>query len=171
MRQLQLFTTTELARMRDRTASRRYSPARDQFRSEHKRHRDWGLMQRHGRRLAHLRRSAAARVPHEPAFRDNRFDQLTEPSHPIPIDHPPAAADHPPVVDHPPAANTGKPSERRPATRTVRVAPYGRRHTLSGGRHDTHSTTTKRLVCIGSCGPLKKFRNKLPNRAPPLAGT
>jgi hypothetical protein len=60
MRQLQLFTSAELAGMRDRTASRSYSPERDQFRREHERHRAWGLIQRHGQRVRHLRNSACA---------------------------------------------------------------------------------------------------------------
>src|SRR3954470_9534088 len=47
MRQLQLFTSVQLATMRDRTASRNYSPERDAFRREHERHRAWGLIQRH----------------------------------------------------------------------------------------------------------------------------
>src|ERR1700754_123553 len=51
MRQLQFFTTTELAVMRDRTASRSYSPAGEEFRREHRRHRAWGLTQRHAERL------------------------------------------------------------------------------------------------------------------------
>jgi hypothetical protein len=42
MRQLQLFTSAELGRMRDRTASRNYSPEKDEFRREHERHRAWG---------------------------------------------------------------------------------------------------------------------------------
>ena len=42
MRQLQLFSTTDLAAMRDRTASRNYSPERDAFRREHQRQRAWG---------------------------------------------------------------------------------------------------------------------------------
>ena len=42
VRQLQFFTTAELAGMRDRTASRNYSAERDEFRREHERQRDWG---------------------------------------------------------------------------------------------------------------------------------
>jgi hypothetical protein len=57
MRQLQLFTTTELAAMRDRTASRSYSPAAEEFRREHERHRAWGLTQRHAERLRRSRGS------------------------------------------------------------------------------------------------------------------
>ncbi|HEV7709548.1 MAG TPA: hypothetical protein VGP16_15220 [Asanoa sp.] len=41
MRQLQLFTSAELAGMRDRTAARNYSPEGEEFRREHERHRAW----------------------------------------------------------------------------------------------------------------------------------
>ncbi len=41
--------------MRDRSASRRYSPAREEFRREHARHRVWGLAQRHAAKLRRLR--------------------------------------------------------------------------------------------------------------------
>ncbi|TWG11629.1 hypothetical protein FHX34_106359 [Actinoplanes teichomyceticus] len=43
--------------MRDRTASRDYSPAREEFRREHERRRFWGLRRRHAERL---RRGGAA---------------------------------------------------------------------------------------------------------------
>ena len=55
MRQLQLFTTAELARMRDRTRSRNYSPERDEFRRAHERRRAWGLARRHAEKLRRLR--------------------------------------------------------------------------------------------------------------------
>jgi hypothetical protein len=55
MRQLSLFTPAELAGMRDRTASRDYSPGRDEFRREHQRHRVIGLARRHAERLRRLR--------------------------------------------------------------------------------------------------------------------
>jgi hypothetical protein len=55
MRQLQLFTTAELARMRDRTASRSHSPEAEEFRRNHERHRAWGLARRHAERLRRLR--------------------------------------------------------------------------------------------------------------------
>ena len=63
MRQLQFFTTAELGRMRDRTASRNHSPERDEFRRLHAHHRAWGLVQRHGRRLHHLRTSSCTPRP------------------------------------------------------------------------------------------------------------
>ncbi len=53
MRQLQLFTTTELAGMRDRTAAHDYSPAGEGFRREHERRRAHGLERRHAERLRH----------------------------------------------------------------------------------------------------------------------
>jgi len=61
MRQLSMFTLAELAGMRDRTASRNYSPDRDEFRREHERHRAWGLARRHAERLRRLRR-----IPQDP---------------------------------------------------------------------------------------------------------
>jgi hypothetical protein len=63
MRQLQLFTSAALAEMRDRTASRNYSPEREEFRREHARHRAWGLLQRHGERLRRQRRQSCAHAP------------------------------------------------------------------------------------------------------------
>jgi hypothetical protein len=47
MRQLELFTTSELAALRDRTKSRNYSASKEQFRRDHARRRDWGLARRH----------------------------------------------------------------------------------------------------------------------------
>ncbi|MER7007667.1 hypothetical protein ABT297_32130 [Dactylosporangium sp. NPDC000555] len=55
MGQLGLFSRAELAAMRDRTRSRRYSPAKEQFRREHARHRDWGLARRHAEKLRRVR--------------------------------------------------------------------------------------------------------------------
>src|SRR4051812_9935476 len=67
MSQLQLFTTTQLAGMRDRTASRNYSPVRDEFRREHERHRAWGLKRRHAEKLRRLHgNSGGSRAPAPP---------------------------------------------------------------------------------------------------------
>jgi hypothetical protein len=54
MRQLSMFTSAQIAGMRDRTASRNRSPGREQFRREHERHRAWGLARRHAERLRRL---------------------------------------------------------------------------------------------------------------------
>src|ERR1700750_869630 len=60
MRQLQLFSTAELARMRARTASRSYSPEAEEFRRNHERHRAWGLVRRHAERMRRLREAHLA---------------------------------------------------------------------------------------------------------------
>jgi hypothetical protein len=52
--QLQLFSRSEVAAMRDRTKARDYSPEREQFRRDHELHRRWGLTQRHARKLCRL---------------------------------------------------------------------------------------------------------------------
>ena len=73
MRQLQLFTSAQLAQMRDRTASRSYSPAGEEFRREHERHRAWGLARRHAERMRRLhghRPTAAAPSGSDPARGD-----------------------------------------------------------------------------------------------------
>jgi hypothetical protein len=51
-----LFGRSEIASMRDRTRSRKYSPAAEEFRREHERHRAWGLQRRHAEKLRRLRR-------------------------------------------------------------------------------------------------------------------
>ncbi len=63
MRQLQLFTSAQLAVMRDRTASHSYSPQGEIFRREHARHRAWGLTRRHAEKLARLRPTGPASKP------------------------------------------------------------------------------------------------------------
>jgi hypothetical protein len=108
MRQLQLFTPAELAGMRDRTASRRYSPEHDTFRREHQRHRAWGLTQRHGERLRRLRTgpcaAAAANTP------ENRRQ--------IPSQDPsPSPSPAPPDQGQCPAPSRNTPVNRRPAHR------------------------------------------------------
>ncbi|MFI5890897.1 hypothetical protein ACIA5D_12355 [Actinoplanes sp. NPDC051513] len=51
---MDFFTKSQLAEMRDPTRSRRYSPAREEFRREHARQRAWGLVERHARKLRRL---------------------------------------------------------------------------------------------------------------------
>ncbi|MET8154002.1 hypothetical protein, partial [Actinoplanes sp. NPDC005259] len=99
--QLQFFSRGELAAMRDRTASRNYSPERDQFRRDHERHRRWGLTQRHARRLRQLRDQHddhAAPDPTEPhttnppptrATGPIHIEQ-TSPDHTLPTNHDPS---------------------------------------------------------------------------------
>lgn len=85
MRQLQFFSTVELAKMRDRTKRRNYSPAGDEFRREHERHRALGLQQRHAAKLSRLRRAAVA----------SELGSMSEPSPGLantPAKRPPASA-------------------------------------------------------------------------------
>ncbi len=56
MRQIELFSRSELASMRDRARARNYSAEGERFRRDHARHRDWGLVQRNGLRMMQLRR-------------------------------------------------------------------------------------------------------------------
>ena len=58
--QLQFFTRSQVAEMRDRTASRNYSAERDEFRREHERHRAWGVNRRHAEKLRRARESSRA---------------------------------------------------------------------------------------------------------------
>ncbi|MEU4214331.1 hypothetical protein [Actinoplanes sp. NPDC026623] len=46
MRQLPLFIQEELSEVRDGTVSRNYYPARDEFRRERARRREWSLIHR-----------------------------------------------------------------------------------------------------------------------------
>jgi hypothetical protein len=70
--------------MRDRTASRSYSPAAEEFRREHERHRDWGLAQRHARRQRQLHDKAVGSQP--PGTTDAR--RATSPPAPSPSSAP-----------------------------------------------------------------------------------
>ena len=107
MRQLQLFTTAELARMRDRTKSRNYSPGRDQFRREHERHREWGLARRHAERLRQVRNNPGhpptahitAPPPQTPG------PATTGPSRPTSTPITPTSQHKPPTTSPPPPIN------------------------------------------------------------------
>src|SRR4051794_37397383 len=93
--QMGLFSRAALAGMRDRTKARNYSPAAEAFRREHARHREWGLRQRHGRKLmrGRLERGGA---------------QLTT----IGTDQACRPSDAPPPAAPPPAAPQPAPAER-----------------------------------------------------------
>jgi hypothetical protein len=71
--QMGFFTKAELATMRDRTRRRNYSAEAEEFRREHARHREWGLKQRHARKLSRLYGSTANAAA---AFQ-RRADELT----------------------------------------------------------------------------------------------
>src|SRR3954470_5754755 len=58
--QRELFSRAEITAMYDATRRRNYSPAGERFRKEHQRHRDWGLEQRHRKKLCDLYGSVEA---------------------------------------------------------------------------------------------------------------
>src|SRR6185295_2002637 len=90
MGQLGFFTRVQLAEMRDRTKSRRYSPEAEAFRRDHARHRAWGLTQRHAQKLRRARevaaREVAAPVPAAPlpSGRSRAVARAHVPSKPVP---------------------------------------------------------------------------------------
>src|SRR5690349_16667163 len=112
MRQMGLFTVTELAAMRDRTSSRRYSPTNEQFRREHARHRAWGLAQRHAEKLRRVRehRAEVARQPDPPPSPGPGTQRPARRS--APPAPPPAPASSAP----PPAACAGHRQAPKPTT-------------------------------------------------------
>jgi len=76
--QMGLFTRAEITTMRDRTRRRNYSAEAEELRRERARHREWGLTQRHARKLSRLYGSTANAAA---AFQ-RRADELTSPSCP-----------------------------------------------------------------------------------------
>jgi hypothetical protein len=109
MRQLQLFTTAQLATMRDRTASRSYSPVGEEFRVAHERHRAWGLAQRHAERMRRLSERPHDRRPATTAG---------HPSH-----RPPAAPTGTGPTLRSPASSGNPPRGGDPSHRPERTAP------------------------------------------------
>jgi hypothetical protein len=145
MRQLQLFTTAELATMRDRTRSNRYSPASEEFRRTHQRHRAWGLTQRHAERLRRPpgrsrdgRPASIAKRPHPASTSTSPTPEPASRPTPEPASRPPgsaAASTKSPSAAHPapsPKAATGWPRSAR--TDDPRLPPA--HHT---GREPYHS--------------------------------
>ena len=78
MGQIGLFTRAEVAAMRDRSRRRNYSVEAEEFRRDHERRREWGVAQRHARKLTRLYGSTADAAA---AFQ-RRADELTCPSVP-----------------------------------------------------------------------------------------
>ena len=80
--------------MRDRSKSRNYSPARDEFRRDHEIRRKWGLMYRHAEKLRRLDdRAREQQLP--PALRGDRQDYSKDLARFRPSDPAHAEADRP----------------------------------------------------------------------------
>ncbi|REG00309.1 hypothetical protein DFJ67_6360 [Asanoa ferruginea] len=98
--------------MRDRTASRNYSPAGEEFRRKHQRHRAWGLTRRHAERLRRIRGADC----------DLRTPTATE-YHPVPSS--------PPVVSlSPPPIRAVEPDREPRRSRTSSALAQHREHDL-----------------------------------------
>ena len=180
MRQLQLFTSAELARMRDRTKSRNHSPERDKFRREHGRHRQWGLIQRHARKRRQIHgtgepartadsrdavhpadRSAAVRVVDHPvAVRATDHPAASQfPDHPAASqlpDHPaaPQLADHPTppqLTDHPTRAHP-TPAHTTAVDSTHSVAGSRSASRAGGGPERIRSAGARQNAATRSAG-------------------
>jgi hypothetical protein len=112
MGQGSLFSRAEIAVMCDRTASRNYSAARDEFRRDHERHRSWGLQRRHAEKLRRIRQSgsgsASAGPPPAPT--------------PQPITPAPQAAVAPLSVNEPWTSAAGQPTNAPETTNTASPA-------------------------------------------------
>ena len=127
MRQLSLFTPAQVAGMRDRTASRNYSPGRDQFRREHERHRAWGLARRHAERLRRLHPPTADATgrPRQDRTQDPSPSQTSapapaeQPTRTVPgVNHPisqgPSRGDPTPGAEPEPGGTSAETSTPRP---------------------------------------------------------
>jgi hypothetical protein len=144
MRQLQFFTTKELAAMRDRTASRGYSPAGEEFRRVHERHRSWGLIQRHARTLRRNRADKSQTAPAAVVTADRPEGQCKDRPTPAPADLMPVEPAPRPAVSAKPAAsrdllrNDRDQSRRHSPAAIVWSSSVGLcgRHRL--GRHGLH---------------------------------
>jgi hypothetical protein len=125
MRQLALFTVAELSAMRDRSRSRRYSPANEQFRREHARHRAWGLARRHAEKLrrAQERRDEAALEP-APSQPPAASEQA------VPFADDPGPDGRDTMTDRPPVSGT----DRTPASGTDPAPADGTGPAPTGGR-------------------------------------
>src|SRR4051794_38941187 len=109
MRQLQLFTPAEIAVMRDRTKSRNYSPAGEEFRREHERHRAWGLTQRHTLKLRRLHGGTLGSFAPDCAEEDRTDETPDPPSSRKAIPDPPSSRE---AIPDPPSSREAIPDPR-----------------------------------------------------------
>jgi hypothetical protein len=135
MRQLQLFTTAQLAAMRDRSASGNYSPSRDEFRRTQARRRAWGLAHRHAARLRQCRNGSPEPRAARPTGRlDASAPVVTRPR---------------PLATTRGGANADRPERRR-------EAPAGTHQTRPVGRAPAPT---------GTAGPARLREQHRPSRA------
>jgi hypothetical protein len=180
MGQMQFFTTAQVAEMRDRTASRRYSPAAEEFRRDHARHREWGLRRRHADRLRRARGASRglrtaplsgdpARLPEASAPRCTRAPVIAAPAPasvaaamPAPAAEVSAPAVAPASVVRAPAAEVSAPAANPGRYEAASVDGVGRvrKFSMSGG---CVAASTRSGVLVGAsarCGPQHAMRER-----------
>jgi hypothetical protein len=138
--------------MRDRTASRNYSPERDQFRREHERRRAYGLQRRHAERLRRLHESRPAngtcRQPGRPdvPWADDAPRTLgVTPSRPRDVPRTREAPQPAPPCDIPPARNVPR------AREVPQPAPPATSRQGAASPHPGHPTCPHRPRPATSC--------------------
>ncbi len=166
--------------MRDRTASRRYSAERDEFRRDQQRRCAWGLTQRHAHKLRHLQRAAEAAAasatetchPEPTKAAQSRNPVHASPRSPV---HAPPAASMPPRSKKsdsrspaPPRpattsrSGTGTPSRPTPAARSAasnRTPTVGKSAAVSGSSPRNPGIPTRAIPSPKLTG----FRHEEPN--------
>jgi hypothetical protein len=155
MRQLALFTVAELSAMRDRSRSRRYSPANEQFRREHARHRAWGLARRHAEKLrrAQERRDEAALEP-APSQPPAASEQA------VPFADDPGPDGRDTMTDRPPVSGT----DRAPASGTDPTPTDGTDRAPASGTEPAPTDGTAPAPTGGRSGGVRQRR--LPRKPP-----
>ena len=156
MRQLQLFTTAELATMRDRTKSRNYSPGRDEFRRDHQRRRAYGLARRHA---ASLWRAHHRSHPVPPAAR---------PTVPRRDDHAPAASPSPRLASPLPQPASPLPQSASPPPQSASPPPQPMARDRSAHRAP-HRAGLSRDQAVRPAEHPKTSRHRPPRAARPAA--
>src|SRR6266498_4037083 len=134
MRQLELFTRSQLAAIRDRTRKRNYSPEKEEFRRDHQRHRRWGLARRHAQKRcrSHGCSQECATVglhehsePIPPLIWPDQATRLRQPAPPAPPRDIPAQRHLPPGRELPtdPASPTERATSARPPETATPTTP------------------------------------------------
>ena len=158
MRQLELFTRTELAGMRDRSRARNYCASRDEFRRAHERHREWGLQRRHAERLRQIREREAGCWPVDLEVlhagveegRSGMADLL-----PPGTGRPPRAVRRPAPGCHPRAGSVGQAASLERVGSVGRAGFVGRSEPARQARHASQAGSARRAGPAGKphCEP------------------
>jgi hypothetical protein len=163
MRQLQLFTGTQVATMRDRTRRRNYSPEAEAFRRDHERRREFGLKRRHAERERRLR---SGKLVTQNGFLVHRHSAspITETSERPPAEAVPTA---PAVQSAHPAAPVDVPRTDKPLPlegRSTNILPHAGRRWSPLARRSRKPARRARPVRRKPTAPQARIR--IPRRDP-----